>query len=108
MKYIILSVVLIALAQLAMKLASQKELSLKQLIGNVPLFYAAALYLISILFWLKGLSGISLSRAYPYQSLGYILVFGLSYFILNEKFSFIQIAGLLVICFGILILSFAK
>ena len=108
MTYVILSVVLNAVAQLAMKLASQKEVSIKHLLGNVPLIYAAILYLVSILFWLKGLSGISLSRAYPYQSLGYILVFSLSYFILNERFSMLQILGLLVICSGILILSFAK
>jgi multidrug transporter EmrE-like cation transporter len=108
MIYVFLSVVLNALAQLAMKLASQKELSLKHILGNVPLFYAASLYLISILFWLKGLSGISLTRAYPYQSLGYVLVFGLSYVFLNERFTVIQIFGLIVICFGILILSFAK
>lgn len=108
MIYVILSVVLNAVAQLAMKLASQKEVSIRYLLGNVPLIYAAILYLVSILFWLKGLSGISLSRAYPYQSLGYILVFSLSYFFLNERFSMLQILGLFVICSGILILSFAK
>jgi multidrug transporter EmrE-like cation transporter len=108
MTYVILSVILNAVAQLAMKLASQKELSIKHLLGNVPLVYAGILYIVSILFWLKGLSGISLSRAYPYQSLGYILVFSLSYFFLNERFSMLQILGLLVICSGILILSFAK
>jgi multidrug transporter EmrE-like cation transporter len=108
MIYILLSVVLNAVAQLAMKLASQRELSLKHLLSNVPLFWAAVLYMVSILLWLKGLSGISLSRAYPYQSLGYLMVFGLSYYFLNEKFSAVQILGLFVICFGILILSFAK
>jgi drug/metabolite transporter (DMT)-like permease len=91
-----------------MKLASQRELSFRNMISNIPLFWAAALYIVSILLWLKGLSGISLSRAYPYQSLGYLLVFGLSYYFLNEKFSLVQIVGLLVICAGILILSFAK
>ncbi len=108
MTYVILSVVLNAVAQLAMKLASQKELSIKHLLSNVPLIYAAILYIVSILFWLKGLSGISLSRAYPYQSLGYILVFSLSYFLLNERFTMLQVLGLFVICSGILILSFAK
>jgi multidrug transporter EmrE-like cation transporter len=108
MTYVIMSVVLNAFAQLAMKLASQRDLSIKNLLGNVPLIFAGFLYLVSILFWLKGLSGIQLSRAYPYQSLGYILVFGLSYFILNERFLPMQIAGLLVICLGIAILGLAK
>jgi multidrug transporter EmrE-like cation transporter len=108
MIYVILSVLLNSFAQLAMKLASQRDLSPRQLLGNVPLIYAGGLYLISILLWLKGLSGIPLSRAYPYQSLGYVLVFGLSYFLLNERFSPTLILGLSVICLGILILSFAK
>lgn len=108
MIFIISSVVLNACAQIAMKMASQRELSIRNMICNIPLFWAAALYIVSILLWLKGLSGISLSRAYPYQSLGYLLVFGLSYYFLNEKFSLVQIFGLLVICAGILILSFAK
>jgi multidrug transporter EmrE-like cation transporter len=106
--YIIFSVILNAIAQLAMKLASSRDLSLKHLLGNVPLLCAALLYFVSIIFWLKGLSGIPLSRAYPYQSLGYVLVFGLSYFILNEKISFSHIIGLLVICTGISILGLAR
>jgi multidrug transporter EmrE-like cation transporter len=108
MIYVILSVIFNSVAQLAMKLASQKELSFKHTTSNIPLFFAAALYLISIFLWLKGLSGMSLSRAYPYQSLGYIFVFGLSYYFLNERLSAFQILGLFVICSGILILSFAK
>ena len=108
MIYVLISVVLNAVAQLAMKFASQKELSLKHILSNAPLFWAAMLYLVSILFWLKGLSGIPLSRAYPYQSFGYLLVFALSYYFLQEKFSIVQLLGLFVICFGILILGFAK
>ena len=108
MIYVVFSVILNALAQIAMKLASQKELSVKTLFGNIPLLYAAILYLVSIVLWLKGLSGIQLSRAYPFQSLGYILVFGLSYFILNEKLSVVHLVGLLVICLGIAILGLAK
>jgi multidrug transporter EmrE-like cation transporter len=108
MIYVILSVSLNAVAQIAMKLASERELSPRQLLGNVPLIYAGGLYFISIMLWLKGLSSIPLSRAYPYQSLGYVLVFGLSYYFLNERYSPALILGLIVICFGILILSFAK
>lgn len=108
MVYILASVVLNALAQLAMKLAAGREISLKYIFGNIPLVYAAILYLLSIFFWLKGLSGTPLSRAYPFQSLGYILVFGFSYFLLGEKLSWTQILGLSVICVGILIIGFAQ
>jgi drug/metabolite transporter (DMT)-like permease len=108
MIFIISSVALNAIAQIAMKLASQRDLSVKHLFGNVPLIFAGVLYVISILFWLKGLSGIPLSRAYPFQSLGYILVFGLSFYFLGEKLSWVQIAGLLIICLGIAVLGLAK
>ena len=108
MIYVITSVILNAFAQLAMKMASEKIASFKQLISNIPLIIAGLLYLLSIAFWLKGLSGISLSRAYPYQSLGYIIVFALSFVFLNEKFSNIQFVGLAVICCGIAILGVAK
>jgi multidrug transporter EmrE-like cation transporter len=108
MIYVFLSVVLNAFAQLGMKMASQKDLSFKGLFGNVPLYFAGSLYLISIFFWLKGLQGMPLSRAYPFQSLGYVIVFGLSYLLLSEKFSGLQIIGLLIICLGIAVLGFSK
>jgi drug/metabolite transporter (DMT)-like permease len=108
MSYILLSVCLNAFAQIAMKMASQKPLSLRELMNNGALLIAGFLYVVSIFLWLKGLSGMNLSKAYPYQSLGYLLVFGVSVGFLHEKISTIQVLGLFIICLGILVLGFAK
>lgn len=106
MKYVLLSVFLNSIAQIAMKLASSKPLDFKSAINNHALWLASFLYVLSIFSWLKGLAQLPLSKAYPFQSLGYVIVFLLSYMILNEKISSFQFLGLVIICFGILILGF--
>ena len=106
MKYVFLSVLLNSIAQIAMKLASSKPLDFKSAISNQALYLASFLYLLSIFSWLKGLAQLPLSKAYPVQSLGYVIVFFLSYLILNEKIGSFQFLGLIIICFGILILGF--
>ena len=108
MIYVILSVFLNSLAQLAMKLASEKISSLKGLLTSPPIYFAGFFYLLSIGLWLKGLAGIPLSKAYPFQSLGYVLVFAMSFFLLGEKISSSQLMALAFICFGILLFGVAK
>ena len=108
MSYILASVFLNALAQVAMKVASQKVISFREIMSNGALLIAGTLYIVSIFLWLKGLSGVNLSKAYPFQSLGYLLVFALSFGFLHEKISLIQVVGLLIICVGIIVIGFAK
>jgi len=108
MIFILSSILLNAIAQVFMKLASAKNFEFRSIITNWSLMIAGSCYILSILLWLKGLSGTPLSKAYPLQSLGYILVFATSYFVLKESISFLQILGLLVICLGILILGAAN
>ena len=108
MTFIFLSVILNALAQLFMKVASSRDLTIKASLANFPLWTAAILYLISIFLWLKGLSGIPLSKAYPFQSAAYIMVFAGSFALFGESISYWQVLGLLVICIGIAILGFSK
>jgi len=52
--YVIASVVLNAFAQVFMKIASERVISLKSLLLNEKLYVASFLYLLSILLWLKG------------------------------------------------------
>ena len=108
MIYIVLSVALNAFAQIAMKSASKEVFTIKAQITNFSLYLAGLFYLVSIALWLKGLSLMPLSKAYPYQSLGYLMVFTFSYFIFGERFTTTQLLGLLVICSGIFVLSFQK
>ena len=108
MIFVIGSVFLNAVAQVFMKMASSKSLGLRESVTNYPLITAGILYLVSILMWLKGLSGMSLSQAYPFQSLGYILVFLASYFVFGETIRTWQIIGLVTICLGIAILGVSR
>jgi multidrug transporter EmrE-like cation transporter len=57
------------------------------------------------LFWLATISRANLSWAYPLLALGYILVVVASWAILNEALSPLRVAGLLVICVGLVIVS---
>jgi multidrug transporter EmrE-like cation transporter len=105
MIFVILSVALNAFAQVFMKQASGRGLSMGSILTNIPLFFAGFFYLISIALWLHGLSKMDLSKAYPFQSLGYVLVFFCSYLFLGEKISVAQLFGLAIICAGILVLG---
>lgn len=57
------------------------------------------------LFWLATISRADLSWAYPMLALGYILVVTASWFILNEALSPLRVAGLLVICVGLVMVA---
>lgn len=105
MIYVIASVLLNAFAQVFMKIASERAISLKSLLLNEKLYVASFLYLLSILLWLKGLSTMPLSKAYPFQSLGYLIVFLLSFLLLNERFTVSQLVGVAIILLGISVLG---
>ena len=62
----------------------------------------------SVLCWLIGLSRVQLSYAYPFISLSYVVILAASYFILGEQLSFLRIAGVAVICLGVLLVSFSN
>jgi multidrug transporter EmrE-like cation transporter len=108
MIFVIGSVFLNAVAQVFMKMASSKGLGLRESLVNYPLIAAGIIYLVSIFLWLKGLSEMPLSQAYPFQSLGYILVFISSYFVLGETIRTWQLIGLITICMGITILGISR
>lgn len=57
------------------------------------------------LFWLATISRADLSWAYPMLALGYVLVVAASWILLNEALSPLRVAGLLVICLGVAIVS---
>ena len=66
---------------------------------------ALALYGVSAMIWTVVLSKLDLSLAYPMVSMGYVLVVFLSWLILKEPVSLLRIAGLAVICCGVLLIS---
>lgn len=62
----------------------------------------------ALLIWLYVLKKVDVSYAYPFISLGFVFVMGMSFFIFNEKIDAFKAIGALVICLGIVILSFSK
>ncbi len=64
-----------------------------------------AVYFLSGIIWISILSRAELSWAFPILSLSYVLTAILSPFILHESFSAQRLAGILVICFGVYLVS---
>lgn len=67
-----------------------------------------ALYLVSAMSWLIILSRVDLSFAYPLISIGYILIMVLSKFIFNEQLTSFRVAGTLMVCAGVFVISLAE
>jgi multidrug transporter EmrE-like cation transporter len=67
-----------------------------------------ALYLLSALSWLIILSRVDLSFAYPLISIGYILIMVLSRFMFNEQLTTLRVAGTLMVCAGVFVISLAE
>lgn len=61
-------------------------------------------YGISILLWLVVLSKVEVSYAYPFLSIGYIVTAFIGYFFFGESMGFYKVCGILVICFGIVLM----
>lgn len=72
---------------------------------NIWLWGAMACYAISILLWMVVLSKVQVSFAYPFLSIGYIVAAILGYFWLGETLDGYKIAGIIIICIGICVLS---
>lgn len=62
-------------------------------------------YFLSSLLWLIAISRIQLSIAYPMLSISYILVLVASWFLFNEPVTIARWTGVLVICFGVFLIS---
>jgi multidrug transporter EmrE-like cation transporter len=97
---IIISVLLGAVGQLLIKIgAKHLELdfssahllrSLYSIVKNVPVMSGMALYCLSFILWVKVLSKVELSYAYPFVSLGYIVILCFSYFVFKEDISILD------------------
>jgi len=77
----------------------------RRLFGNVPLLAGMAIYFLSAVLWLYGLSRVELSYAYPLLALNMILVtFGARY-ILKERVSAFRWAGIALIAAGVALVA---
>jgi len=115
--YIFLSIIFAVSSQLIIKWQmSQHDLSGS--LSMVDKFYYALTMLVnpfillSILFtllsglsWMIAMSKFDISYAYPFTTLGFVLVFGFSILLFNEPFSWQKLLGLIFIVVGIIITS---
>ncbi len=96
--YLLGSISLGSFAQIVLRIGSLNNLIFLILCG---LF----MYFISALLWIKVLSKINVSIAYPFGSLGYVFSAFLGWLILGENLNFLRIIGMCVILIGVYLLS---
>ncbi|QXE20576.1 SMR family transporter [Clostridium sp. 001] len=79
--------------------------SILSILKNLPVMLGIISYGLSFLLWIKVLSKVELSYAYPMVSLGYIITMVFSYFMFKENISFIRILGVAFIMLGVILVS---
>jgi drug/metabolite transporter (DMT)-like permease len=65
------------------------------------IFLGFCVYAISSVLWIRILTQVKLSVAYPTISLSYVIIIGISALIFHEKVPWIAGAGVLLICIGV-------
>ena len=111
---ILLSVLLNCAAQLLIRkgMLIEGEVGMQNLLShvgsmitNVWLWGAMLCYALSILLWMSVLSKGEVSYAYPFLSVGYVVSALAGYALFNENLSPIRIAGIIIICIGVILIS---
>lgn len=108
---ILVTVLMSAVGQLALKIAVEKT-NLRQAIdggfmnaavaaAGSPYFWGAlAIYGVSVALWLWVLSRAELSVAYPFVSLGFVVTLGFAAVFLNETVTTLKLVGTILIVAG--------
>lgn len=111
---ILSSVLLNCAAQILMKkgmacieIGSVAELfsRLPQMLSSLWLWGAVFAYGMSFVLWLLVLAKTPVSVAFPFLSIGYVIVTVCGYFFFDERISVLQIFGLATICVGVILIS---
>jgi len=117
--FILVSVGLAAVAQLTLKhgmnqVTHHSEIPLdlgrpldviRRIIGNASVWGGLAIFVLSAAVWLVVLSRASLSFAYPFASLTYVLILVFDRFVLDEPISGLRYGGVALIIAGLLLIS---
>ena len=113
--YILISVLTSAVGQLMLKKGMNDlgsiTLSMDHLIPNLwrmatnpYVFVGLVIYLAGTVFWLAALSRVDLSYAYPFASVGYIIMLVASWLMFDEKITLSRVLGTVVIGIGVLLI----
>ncbi len=77
----------------------------KSVAGNPFILLGLLCYVVSVVVWLLVLSRVEMSYAYPFLSVGYIIVTVLGYVLFQESVTFYRILGVIIICLGVILVS---
>jgi len=101
--YLMLAIVFNTSANLVVKgFATKQSETISDLLTNVPLFIAVALFGINFIFYTKALYYLNISIAYPIVvGFSIILILSLSMLLFNERLSLVQSGGIGLIIIGI-------
>jgi multidrug transporter EmrE-like cation transporter len=72
---------------------------------NLYILLGLGSYVISVAVWLLVLSQVEVSYAYPFLSVGYVVVTLMGYFFFQESVSWMRVTGILIIIVGVILLS---
>ncbi len=113
--FTLISVLFGAVGQIFVKIGAQRlELdftsahlfqSLIAIMKNGPVMLGMAMYGLSFVLWIKVLSKVELSYAYPLVSLGYIVIMVFSYFYFKEEISLYRAIGVSFIAIGVVLVA---
>ncbi len=82
---------------------SEKAWFLAQLLVNPWVLSALAALLLAVMTWMAAMTKLELSHAYPFVSLAFVLVVLCSAWLFNEPLTMTKLAGLALVCAGIVI-----
>jgi drug/metabolite transporter (DMT)-like permease len=114
---ILVSVTLAAIAQVTLKMGMNQVTdanggqlaltgeSLKQILSTLLVWVGLGIFAISAVLWLFALSRASLSFAYPFAALGYVIIVAASILFLDEHVPPLGWAGVACIVVGILLVA---
>ena len=78
---------------------------IKKVAINSYILLGLGSYGISVAIWLLVLARVEVSYAYPFLSVGYVVVTLMGYFMFQESLSWIRVVGISIIIVGVILLS---
>ena len=88
-------------------LATNSATSIIGMLFHPPIFFGLVLSGLAAVFWLFALSHMDLSYVFPFLSLNYILIPVLASIFYKEKLSHARLAGIGIICVGVVLIAFS-
>jgi multidrug transporter EmrE-like cation transporter len=76
-----------------------------RVVFNPWVFAGLSCYAVSIVLWMYVLSKVQVSFAYPFLSVGYVIVVAAAYFWFREPVSIMKLAGVALICVGVVLVA---